>query len=430
MINIQDIFNQNISAETKKLEHGISLIDDIDRWSKYFLDDLKLLNRSKNTLEAYRFVLKALKEYCSIYMDNFSGLCDIDVHHCNDFLLWMENYETNKAYGSLKERIKYLADFLSFTSGKKEDFIESIEIYLKKIQNTDGDIERIEFALGEFEDYYFSNEIPLKNIDNNYIINYMANINKSTVSTMMNRRAVLHKFFVYITEEVETDCFKDILRKMKKYTKQKGNPSKLKSKKISHETKQAFVNLLDEYLDNPKILIKRVRKDSQLIAYRDVAMIMLMYRAGLRASEALSIRLCDIEDMGESYRINIIAGKGNKNRTSYIKKIYFEKIYKYFNNILTNDMEYLSVGKSGKRLDRRNLYKKITTISQTLKIQGKIKEDIKGLHIFRHFFGNEFAEKNGNIKLLQDLLGHSVITTTMIYSETQERAKQKAATSL
>jgi len=429
MIDLQDIFNQNAPIETKKLEYGISLIDDVDRWSRYFLDDLKLLNRSKNTIETYRFVLRALREYCSIYMKDCSGLCDVEVHHCNDFLLWMENYETNKTYGSLKERIEYLAEFLSFASKREGDFIELREIYFKKMQN-DSNIERIEFALSEFEDYYFSNEIPLRNIDNNYIVDYIVNTPKASVATMMNRRAVLHKFFNYIVEETETDCFKDVLRKMKRYAKQKGSVYKPKSKKISEETKQAFIDLLDKYLDNPRALIKRARKDSKRVAYRDVAMVILMYRAGLRASEALSVRLCDIEDMGESYRVNVIGGKGNKNRTSYIKKVYFEKIYKYFKNELYDEIEYLSAGKNGKRLDRRNLYKKIAAMSETLMVQGKIKEDIKGLHIFRHFFGSEFAEKNGNIKLLQDILGHTVITTTMIYSETQEEAKQRATVSL
>ena len=57
-----------------------------------------------------------------------------------------------------------------------------------------------------------------------------------------------------------------------------------------------------------------------------------------------------------------------------------------------------------------------------------IKSDsASGLHIFRHLFGSEFAEKNGNIKILQDLLGHSVITTTMIYSKVGEKAKKEAS---
>jgi len=426
MIDIDNLFDSGSTSKDKKLEYGVSLINDVDIWIDKFKQDLKLLNRSKNTIDSYSFTLKAFSEYCTIYLSNKKGLCDVEVNHCNDFLLWMENYETNKRYGSLQERITALAKFISFAKDREGDLIELREEYLRR---GIPDIKRVEFALSEFEDYYYDNEIPFSRIDNNYIVNYIVTLPKASVTTMMNRRAALHKFFIYITEETETDCFKDVLKKMKQYKKQKGNTHK-SHQAIDEEKMQRFLDLLEKYTESPSIVQQRVRKNSKRVAYRDVAMILLMYRAGLRVSEALNIRLVDLEDMGSSYRVNVIGGKGNKNRTTYIKKVYFEKYYNYFKAELTEPTEFLSQSSNGKQLNRRTLYKNVKKLFETLEkedILNNIKSDsASGLHIFRHLFGSEFAAKNGNMKILQDLLGHSVITTTMIYSDVGERSKQEA----
>ncbi|WP_457750300.1 tyrosine-type recombinase/integrase [Sulfurimonas sp.] len=421
MIDIESIFDSSKIDNNRQLEHGISLVDDLNRWINNFNKDLKLLDRSKNTLDSYNFTLNAFREYCTIYMPNKTSICDVEVNDCNDFLLWMENYETNKNYGSLKERMKMLADFLSFSKEGKKDFIEAREDYF---QTNFKNREKVEYALCEFEDYYYTNEIPLRNIDNNYIVNYIETLPKASVATMMNRRAALHKFFTYITEETETECFKDVLKKMKKYKKQNGSINESR-KVIDEEITERFLDLLERYTDNPKIIQKRIRKNSIEVAYRDAAMILLMYRGGLRVSEALNTRLCDIQDMGDLYKVNILGGKGNKNRTTYFKKEYFEKYYNFFAQRLL-DGDYLSGNKKGDKMDRRTLYIKVKKLFEKLKEEGSIDKEIKGLHIFRHLFGSEFAEKNGNMKILQDLLGHSVITTTMIYSDVGEKSKQKA----
>jgi len=429
MIDIDSIFGAGEVKQNNKLEYGISLSNDLEEWIARFNKHLEILNRSKNTISSYSFTLNALIDYSYGYMSDKKGLCDIDDTNVNDFLYWMENYETNRKYGSVKERISIVADFLSFSKNINEDFIDTRDRYVNQ-HNTN--LDKINFALSEFEDYYFENELPLVKIDNNYIINYITNIPKASISTMSNRRAIVHKFFSFIVEETGTDCFKDLFRKMKTYKKQKGNVRD-KHQKISKEKMKRFMDLLSGYVKDPSVIQKRVRANSQRVAYRDTAMILLMYRAGLRASEAINVRLQDIREENNSYRINVIGGKGGKSRVTYIKKICFEKHYLYFKEILDDEQDYLS-GTSGKqKMDRRTLYINVKKIFNALEAKDRkngVHEDAaKGLHIFRHLFGSEFAEENGNIKILQDLLGHSTINTTMIYSSTREDAKREAVSS-
>jgi len=427
MLDINELFKEKTLSTSNRLEHGLSLHNDLEIWIESFNRELVNLNRSKNTLDSYSFTLDALKHYCLIYMPTKKGLCEISVDNCNDFLLWMENYETNKKYGSLKERISYLVEFLTFCSKEDGDFIELSQKYLSSQTH---ELNKISFTLSEFEDYYYENEIPIKEINNHYIMDYISTLPKASISTMTNRRAVIHKFFMYIAKETQTECFKEIFRKLKAYKKPNGT-IQTTDKFIGEETMCLLLDLMDRYIQTPTVIHQKTRSNSQRVAYRDTAMILLMYRGGLRASEALNVRLCDIIDNGETYRVNVLKGKGNKNRTTYFKKNYFEKHYLYFKKILSNPKSYLSENSNNNKIDRRTLYVNVSRIFQVLAFeQRQLGNDnigkLSGLHIFRHQFGSEFAEKDGNMKILQDLLGHSNINTTMIYSKTGEKAKEDA----
>lgn len=420
MIALEEIFNDDNEKNSLKLEYGKSLLDDIKIWSDRFYKHLEDIESSKNTLEQYRFNLNTLYEYCSIYKSDKKGICDIDDTCCNDYLLWMENYKTNKEYGSVKERIIKLVKFIKFLQENNEpDYLMGRQNYFNTLTD---DFDTINFILDEFESYYNAHEVDFKKIDNNYIKNYIATLPKASVTTMTNRRAVLHKFLRYIEEETQTNCFEKTLKKMKVYKKPKGAIHK--SKTIEKEVIDKLMKFIDDYIKDPGIYKKRVTDDSVYVAYRNTAVILLMMGAGCRISEVLSLRYCDIIEQKKSYRVNIIAGKGNKSRTTYIDKSLFKKHFEYLKNKVKNNEDLLISSLSGKKLDRKNMYNEVKKMFKYIEV------DKSGLHIFRHHFGSEFAEKDGsNIKILQDLLGHSVITTTMIYSNVREGAKEDAVVS-
>jgi len=416
MLDLETVFSRKICINQHKLNGGISIIDDINVWVNRFNNHLEEIGLSNNTIDAYKRLVKALVEYSNRYLIGYKGLSEFNDTTANDFLLWMENYNINRDFGSIKERIALLFDFLEFcNSSDDNDFINLREKYFKSRVTT----ESMEYALSEFEDYYLLNEIPLQKIDNNYIVNYINNIHKDSVSTMSRKKTVLIKFLKYIDDTLQSDSFDYTIKSLKVYKKAKG--SIYKSKALSEASIKTLLKFIDDYTDNPKIFVKKMKKDAQHIAYRNTALILLMMGAGLRTTEALSLRYCDILDSNDStYTIHIIGGKGNKNRTSYIKKDLFEKHFKYLNSYKKNDTDFISLSSAGNKLDRKNLYEFVKKIFIHLKIEEQ------GLHIFRHHFGATFAANNGNMKILQDLLGHSLITTTMTYSAVGEDAKKNA----
>jgi len=402
----------------EKLNNGLSLIDDLHIWIEKFnkfLIDSKL---SKNTLVSYSYVLKALIEYSDRYLRDKEKLSDLSLYEVNNFLLWMENYQINRDYGSLKERTQVLIDFISLGAKNPEkDFIELREFYfiLSDINNRVD----INYVLDSFEEYYDKKPIAFHKIDNKYIKNYIASSEKKhSIATMAHRRAVLYKFIKFINDKNSGDVFDYVLKNMKAYKLPKGVI--YKSKSLKKEVVDKIIDFINSYIADPSIFIAKPSKYSKRVAYKNTAMILLMMGAGCRVSEAISLRFKDITETEDTYKIDILSGKGNKHRTTYIRKELFKEHYEYLLSHAKDTDEYLSLTVRGDKMKRENLF------NFTKKMFAFIGEDKQGLHIFRHHFGSNFAETNGNMKILQDLLGHSVITTTMIYSGVEESAKEVA----
>jgi len=418
MINIEDILSIENRHIEMKVNDSKTIIEDLAFWFDEFFGKLKKEEASENTIVSYNDVLKALMEYCTIYLKDLKKVSQLTHQDVNDFLYWMENYKTNKEYGSIKERLSYLVHFIKYAQASgTSDFILVRDRYLSDVTHTE--IARINYALDEFENFYYEKEIPFSKMDNEYLKKFVASIPKASVTTMMHRRAVVHKFFAFVFDETKDEIFEEILKNMKLYKKPKGSVHKKKG--IDEVVLKKLFVFIDEYIADPKNVLQKPTKRSKHIAYRNTAMVLLMYGAGCRASEALSIRMKDIVDEGKAvYKVLIYGGKGNKNRTTYIKKELFKRHYDYFFGYVKSADQYLSLNSNGKKMSRINLYQAV------VKMFIAIDEVEKGLHIFRHEFGSSFAEKNGNIKLLQELLGHSDISTTMIYSSVGEKAKEKA----
>jgi len=421
MLDLETIFTEKNTKVQKKLDGGISLLDDLSIWINKFTSHLVDVGVAKNTLTTYKTLLVALDEYSNRYLTTKSGLSEFSDVLANDFLLWTENYKVNRDYGSIKERITLLFEFISFSSKIGDtDFISAREAYYNSLTTVS---DSLEYSLNEFEDYYLDNEIALDKIDNNYIKYYIESMKKSSATTMILKRTILQRFLLYIDDTLESTYFKETIRNLRVYKKAKGEI--YESKEIDEESVKLLHQFINDYVDNPKIFVKNLRKDSVHIAYRNSAMILLMMGAGLRVSEALSLRYCDIIDSSEGvYTIHILGGKGNKNRTSYIQKSLFKKHFEYLNSYKKSDKDFISLSLSGNKIARTNLYTIVKNIFIHLGIEKQ------GLHIFRHHFGSNFAAKDGNMKILQDLLGHSSTATTMIYSATGEGAKERAISEL
>ncbi len=147
---------------------------------------------------------------------------------------------------------------------------------------------------------------------------------------------------------------------------------------------------------------------------RDKAMLETLYASGLRISELLNLRQRDILYDNEIIRI---IGKGNKERIVPIGSSALNSILKYQNSVrskflgayLTDDILFLN--QRGKPLTRMGFWK----ILKKYSIMAKIEKDVYP-HIFRHSFATHLLEGGADLRIVQEMLGHSDISTTQIYT--------------
>ena len=147
-------------------------------------------------------------------------------------------------------------------------------------------------------------------------------------------------------------------------------------------------------------------------AARDKGLIFLMYGAGLRISEALSIKKNQCP-LGDWLRVE---GKGGKFRDVPILKTVKQKIDNYLSLIpkeFDND-EYLFVGRRGGKLSPRIIQRLI----KNLRIKLKLPEHATP-HSLRHAFATQLLAGGGDLRSIQDLLGHSSLSTTQRYTSVE-----------
>ena len=147
-------------------------------------------------------------------------------------------------------------------------------------------------------------------------------------------------------------------------------------------------------------------------AARDKAILYLMYGAGLRISEALSIykNQCPL---GDWLRVQ---GKGGKHRDVPILKIVSDSIQKYLLLLPVEfvDEEFLFIGRRGSKLSPRIIQRLI----QKLRIKLNL-PDHATPHSLRHAFATQLLAGGGDLRSIQDLLGHSSLSTTQRYTSVE-----------
>ena len=147
------------------------------------------------------------------------------------------------------------------------------------------------------------------------------------------------------------------------------------------------------------------------IEIRDLALIELMYSSGLRVSEVASINLADFEEEMTFLRV---MGKGSKVRLAPIGRYAISAINnwieerKKFSGI---DEPALFINLKGGRLTVRSIQLRLEKIS--------IKQGLPRVnpHMLRHSFATHMLESSGDLSTIQELLGHSSLSTTQIYTK-------------
>lgn len=160
-------------------------------------------------------------------------------------------------------------------------------------------------------------------------------------------------------------------------------------------------------------LIEAVDLDNE-IGYRNRAILETLYGCGLRVSELINLRLTDLH-FDESYVR--IKGKGSKERLVPVGRCVKDAITLYIHNyrntldINRKDENILFLNRRGKKMTRVMIF----TIIKDLAAKIGLKKPISP-HTFRHSFATQLIDAGADLKAIQEMLGHTSITTTEIYT--------------
>lgn len=147
------------------------------------------------------------------------------------------------------------------------------------------------------------------------------------------------------------------------------------------------------------------------ISARDKAMLELVYSSGLRVSELASLDVQQID-----YRAGqlIVTGKGNKTRMLPVGRMALEALAvwkQYRLSWVDYHQAALFVSQQGKRLTVRAIQQRFDYRARQMHTQGKLYP-----HRLRHSFASHMLESSGDLRAVQELLGHENISTTQVYT--------------
>ena len=143
--------------------------------------------------------------------------------------------------------------------------------------------------------------------------------------------------------------------------------------------------------------------------FRDKAFLELLYSSGLRVSEAVNVTMKSFE---ANFSFLKVLGKGRKERLVPVGDFAIKAIKDWLNNRgLVEDQNILFTNKYGKKISVRAMQQRLEKISLSLGMQSIHP------HMLRHSFATHMLESSGDLRSIQEMLGHSSLSTTQIYTK-------------
>ena len=151
-------------------------------------------------------------------------------------------------------------------------------------------------------------------------------------------------------------------------------------------------------------------KPSNTIEIRDMAIVELMYSSGLRVSETVNINISDFEENMSFLRV---IGKGSKTRLVPMGRFAIKAINNWLieREKILNNTDALFLNSKGARLSVRSVQLRLKKMAT--------KQGLPPVHphMLRHSFATHMLESSGDLRTIQELLGHSSLSTTQIYTK-------------
>ncbi len=174
-----------------------------------------------------------------------------------------------------------------------------------------------------------------------------------------------------------------------------------------------------EIIESPKIarsLPKTLTVDevAQLVeattSDRDRLLVIMLYSSGVRVSELCNLNFSDIDTNQEV--IHVVQGKGGKDRKIPLSPHVKEHVLSFtMNSEILDPNNPVFRNRSGGRLTVRSVQRIIQKVRKNTNISKKVTP-----HTMRHAFATHLCDNNVNIRVIQELLGHSSLATTQLYT--------------
>ena len=270
-------------------------------------------------------------------------------------------------------------------------FIKTFYSYLKYEKRYSNDtLKNYSLDLNKFFTYLSSKKVvKVTEITTDVIQKYINSLNRSGfLATSISRKASsIRSFFSFLYKKKLISI----------------NPSKkiIVPKRIQKLPLVLSISQIDELCDIP---------ETSFASIRDKAMIELMYSSGLRLSEITSL---NVTSLSIKDRTLSVIGKGKKQRYLPIGSQALAAIKKWLDKrnstSVTNDAVFLN--KFGNRLSNRSVQTRLNYWAKFKGINCKISP-----HTLRHSCATHLLESSGDLRAVQEFLGHEDISTTQIYT--------------
>lgn len=186
---------------------------------------------------------------------------------------------------------------------------------------------------------------------------------------------------------------------------------------------------LPDVLDIPNALLAmqalatRVGEEETPVAFRDCAMVEVLYASGARVAELCGL---DFEDVDYERQTIRVLGKGNKERTIPIGNPAMSALKAWLNDgrphlVTKESQNAVFIGVRGKRIDQRTVR---TVVYEALSALEGV--DRMGPHGLRHSAATHLLEGGADLRTVQEILGHASLATTQIYTHVSTERLQKA----
>lgn len=279
---------------------------------------------------------------------------------------------------------------------KKEEVLDNFFKVLKSEYNySDYTIKNYKLDLTLFFDFLNKSNINYLYLNKDNVLAYLKYLDKMNLknSTISRRISTLRTFYNYLMNEglINSNIFLNVK-----------NP-KLE-KKLPN-----YLNYteMEELLESIDISTDEGLKRRLLIE--------MFYSTGCRVSEIINIKVNDIDFLNKKIRI---MGKGSKERIVY----YGDYAKKYLDKYLSKglDKDYLFVNKHGDKYTVEEIELIVKDIMKHLSIKTHVTP-----HTLRHTFATHLLNNGADIRSVQELLGHSNLSTTGIYTHvSSDRLKE------